>query len=51
MIRQQLWYTAAIMKIIRYETSDVKWAKTTGVNECSILHSAIMIINTGNQKK
>jgi len=24
MIRQQLWYTAAIMKIIRYETSDVK---------------------------
>jgi hypothetical protein len=30
MIRQQLWYTAAIMKIINYETSDVKWTKTTG---------------------
>jgi len=50
MIRQQLWYTAAIMKIIRYKTSDVKWAKKQPeINECSISHSVIIDINTGDQ--
>jgi len=50
MIRQQLWYTAAIMKIIMYETSDVKWAKQQPeINECLVLHSVIICINTGDQ--
>jgi len=43
-------YTAAIMKIIRYETSDVKWAKKQPeTNECSILHSMIICISTRDQ--
>ena len=50
MIRQQLWYTAAIMKIIGYETSDVKWAKKQSeIIECLMLHSVIIFINTGDQ--